>query len=206
MDRYNKAAEGGDADAYNCLGLIYHHGHQHGVADTVQADGSVARDYDTPYQLFMAAANAGCSCAYNNLGLYHELGLVTSKPSSHSQHPTAASAKGAGAREAVYYYSIGAQLGSELSMYNLGYLLIRQHQAAQAARARESSMPLLTNSSNLSISGAAGGGAPEPLDGTDMENGLMWLRRAADCGHSDANFQLGVLYESVGVHVSVCCV
>ena len=143
-------------------------------------DGTVSRDYDTPFQLFMAAANAGCSCAYNNIGLYFELNLVNKQ--KYNQNNT---------KEALYYYSIGAQLGSVLSMYNLGYLLIRQHQAIGM---KESNLPLLTNTSSNS---ALSVGMKDSSDGLDVENGLMWLRRAADCGHMDANFQLGVLYESV---------
>ena len=36
-----------------------------------------------------------------------------------------------------------------------------------------------------------------------MSDGLHWLRCAADRGNLDANFQLGIIYESVCVYMGV---
>ena len=209
---YSKAAQAGDADAYNCLGLLTHNGrhtkdvsmteddfgdgHGHGAA-AAAASNPTAHDYEVAYGLFLAAANGGCSCAYNNIGLYHELGLLQGNSPSSSNKDSLTG----GIRAALYYYALGAQFGSAMSMYNLGYLLIRQYR--RPARGADADF-----SNTLSVydrhKGHGDGGVNyaeklKAISGEEsLREGLMWLRKSADFGHLDANFQLGILSETGG--------
>ena len=102
------------------------------VNTVYDADNKVGikRDYAMAYDLFLKAAKSGCSCAYNNLGLYHELGLLDSYNADDSNNnsnsnnsktntlkmskkrvnkypATAADIAAQNTQEALYYYSLG---------------------------------------------------------------------------------------------------
>lgn len=209
---YSKAAQAGDADAYNCLGLLTHNGRHTKVGNVDDADDDDEKnmgtttsvppthhDYEVAYGLFMAAANAGCSCAYNNIGLYHELGLLQGRHSQSNKNNDRQHLSD-GIRAALYYYSLGAQFGSAMSMYNLGYLLIRQYRRQPE---RDDEIEISDNHNRLSLYNQHGHDSnyadkikTVTAGEESLREGLMWLRKAADFGHLDANFQLGILSEA----------
>lgn len=189
---YKYASENGDGDAYNCLALLYHHGASSSIdydadhTEHVSVDMgtslrnnvyTIHQDYNMAFALFANAANAGCSCAYNNIGLYYEKQLIASSKENHKEINHYGMTIRNHLLDALYYYSMGAKAGSVMSMYNYGYLLIQIYTKYMSIHTE-----IDTNSNQY----------------TDMmSDGLHWLRCAADYGNLDANFQLGVIYESV---------
>ena len=93
IERLNKRAEGGDADAFLLLGCYY-------------CDGMMGfpQNYRKANKLWLRAGELGSAAAYTNIGYAHENGMGVEKD----------------AKKAKHYYELAAMGGNVKARYNLG--------------------------------------------------------------------------------------
>lgn len=182
---YSLASNGGSAKGTYHLGQLFLQGH-----------GSMVVNRHKAYSLFAMAAKNGQMEAWNGMGLCYESGVGIDQNVS----------------LAVNYYRKGAQAGHIHAMYNLGYVLVKN------------AIEILDNMKKVKIIASHvhhlryGDRGEEILEDElppeqsevylDMgkkteqalEEGIHWLRAAAENKIPDASFQLGRLYEqAIGV-------
>jgi TPR repeat protein len=154
------------------------------------------------FSLYSIAAKNGQNEAFNGLGLCYEAGIGIEGNLSF----------------ALLHYRLGAKGGSSQAMYNLGYLLIKNAiDVIDNAKLRKKKVVPSTistdffSSSSLLPSSPSRDGREEgnvdhellidigiPVDEA-LQEGIHWLRAAAENQVSDAAFQLGRLYEQVSI-------
>lgn len=182
---YSLASNGGSAKGTYHLGQLFLQGH-----------GSMVVNRHKAYSLFAMAAKNGHMEAWNGMGLCYESGVGIDQNVS----------------LAVNYYRKGAQLGHIHAMYNLGYVLVKNaieildnmkkvkiiashvHHLRYGDRGEEiveDELPPEQSEVYLDM-----GKKTERA----LEEGIHWLRAAAENKIPDASFQLGRLYEqAIGV-------
>jgi hypothetical protein len=182
---YSLASNGGSAKGTYHLGQLF-----------LQGNGSMMVNRHKAFSLFAMAAKNGQMEAWNGMGLCYESGVGIDQNVS----------------LAVNYYRKGALMGHVQAMYNLGYVLVKN--AIEILENMKKVKIIATHVHHIRY----GDGGEEILEEElspeqsevylDMgkkteralEEGIHWLRAAAENKISDASFQLGRLYEqAIGV-------
>ena len=169
FELFQKAADQGNANAQNCLGVMYRNGY------------GVTKDDAKAVEWYQKAANQGDATAQNNLGhMYHD-GYGVPKDDA----------------KALEWYQKAADQGNLNAQTSLGYMYHNGYgvpkddakavewyqQAANQGDARAQS--------NLGMSYRDGTGVPK-----DYAKAMEWFQQAANQGYEIAQTCLGVMYEN----------
>ena len=188
IDNYQASHLGGCTFATTALGLIFMSG---------KGGKRIIQNKEKAFGLFLLAAKGGGDeAAYRHCGNCYEHGVGTPM----------------NLNEAIYYYQVGADMGSAECQYDLGYLMLRN--AVNRFSELTSSATCNTNTNrttndpygflNLNLTDAFRKyySSVNVSEGTvvtkifdEVKSALKYLRMASENGSQDASFQLGVAYE-----------
>lgn len=195
------AAEGGDADGQNKLGICYKYGYgttqslteafkwfnlaaeqgndwgQYNLGICYFYGEGVAQSYPKAYKLFLLSAEQGNSSAINSIGVCYEYGKGVLE--SHS--------------EAVKWYRLSANQGNAKSYYNLGlcYFYGKGVTLSYSEAVRCLQPPAEKGDENAQF---FLGLSYDQLE--SYSKAAKWFSMAADHGHSQAQYMLGWYYEN----------
>ncbi len=169
VEWFQKAADQGNADAQDWLGVCYYNGR------------GVQQDYKQAVEWYQKAANQGDAAAQNRLGVCYENGHGVQKDYD----------------KAVEWYRKAANQGNASAQYNLGTCYENGHGVQQDYKQAVEWYRKAANQGNASAQinlGACyynGRGVQQ-----DYKQAVEWYRKAAKQGNASAQNWLGYCYEN----------
>ncbi len=164
---FYKAAEQGDANAQDKLGIMY------------AAGMGVKKDYKTALAWFNKGAEQGYAEAQYNVGVSYERGLGVKKDYV----------------QAVTWYRKAAEQGYVSAQSNLGFMydkgqgVKKDYVQAVAWYRKAAGQGYVRAQSNLGLMYNKGRGVKK-----DYVQAVAWYRKAAEQGYANAQYNLGIMY------------
>lgn len=167
LDYCRQAAEGGNGNALNRLGMLYLKGN---------SDAGIEKNTDAAKDWFLKAADTGLSVAYENVGYIYE------QPETLDMD------------QSIHYYEEAANIGSASAQRHLGYIFENNKDYEDLARAKfwyekAAAQGNVVANNDLGVMYLDAHGVSY-----DIQKAKNYFTAAAEKGFSQSQYELGAIY------------